>query len=207
MLHVLIRTLIIYIALIISIRLTGKRQVGEMQLSELITAFLISEVAAAPITDPDIPLIYGILPILFLVCLEIIVSFIITKSLVFKRLFESPPTPIIAGGKLNIHALEKQRLSADELISSLRLKDVADISELKYCFLEHNGQISAFTEDDGLTLPVIIDGKANHNFLRLIGRDENWLKKRLSEKKLTIDEIFLMTTDGTKVGIVKKEQK
>lgn len=141
MFPILIRTLIIYIILIASIRLTGKRQVGEMQLSELTTAFLISEVAAAPLSDPDIPLIYAILPILLLVSLEIIISFITTKSLFFKKMFEPPPTVIISNGKLNLHALNKQRLSADELISSLRLKDVSWIFQnLNSVFLSITGR-------------------------------------------------------------------
>ena len=87
MFPVLIRTLIIYITLIASIRLTGKRQVGEMQLSELITAFLISEVAASPLADPDIPLVYGVVPILLLISLEIVISFVTTKSVILKRMF------------------------------------------------------------------------------------------------------------------------
>lgn len=95
MFPVLIRTLIIYITLIASIRLTGKRQVGEMQLSELITAFLISEVAASPLADPDIPLVYGVVPILLLISLEIVISFVTTKSVILKRMFAPPPTVLI----------------------------------------------------------------------------------------------------------------
>ena len=207
MFPILIRTLIIYIILIASIRLTGKRQVGEMQLSELTTAFLISEVAAAPLSDPDIPLIYAILPIRLLVSLEIIISFITTKSLFFKKMFEPPPTVIISNGKLNLHALNKQRLSADELISSLRLKDVSDISELEFCFLEHNGQISAFTKSDKLALPVIVDGKANTHFLKLLGKDELWLAARLSSDKRKLENLFLMTTDGNRSYYIEKEKE
>ncbi len=207
MFPILIRTALIYIILIASIRLTGKRQVGEMQLSELITAFLISEVAAAPLSDPDIPLLYAALPILLLVSLEIIISFVTTKSPLFKRFFDPPPAVLISGGKLNLHALEKQRLSADELLGSLRLKDVADISGLAFCFLEHNGQISAFGKADGLTLPVIIDGKENPHFLKLLGRDEAWLRARLAAEKKRKEDIFLLTTDGTQVHYIEKEKR
>ncbi len=207
MFPILIRTLIIYSVLVISIKLTGKRQVGEMQLSELITAFLISEVAASPLCDPDIPLVYGFVPILLLVSVEIIISFITTKSTFFKKLFQSPPTVIISNGKLNIHALSKQRLSMDELISSLRLKNVADISKLDFCFLEHDGQISAFTSDDGLTLPIIIDGKINTHFLSLLGKSEDWLKSTLRSDKRKAENIFLMTTDGKNTFYIEKDTK
>ena len=205
MFPVLIRTIIIYLFLVIAIKMTGKRQVGELQLSELITAFLISEVAAAPLSDPDVPIIYAIVPILTLISLEIIISFVITKSVFFKKLFESPPTVIISKGKLNLHALDKQRLTADELISSLRQKDVADIDKLEYCFLEHNGQISAFEKDDGLTLPVIVDGKINTHFLKILGRDTNWINKRLASDKRNIENIFLATTDGNDIKYIYKK--
>ncbi len=207
MFTILIRTFIVYIILIASIRLTGKRQVGEMQLSELITAFLISEVAAAPLSDPDIPLIYAVLPILLLVSLEIIISFIITKSLLFKKILEPPPTVIISNGKLNLHALNKQRLTADELISSLRLKDISDISELSFCFLEHNGQLSAFTKSDQLALPVVVDGKTNTHFLKLLGKDEKWLAARLTADKRKAEDLFLMTTDGNRFHYIEKEKE
>lgn len=197
MFPILIRTFITYFILIMSIKMTGKRQIGEMQLSELITAFLISEVAAAPLSDPDIPLVYGIIPILLLAILEVIIAFVTTKSVFFKKIFESPPTVIISSGKLNLHALQKQRMSVEELVSSLRLKDVADLSQIEYCFLEHNGQISTFTKDDKLKLPVICDGTVNTHYLKLIGRDEAWLKKRLKTDKKDVKSIFIMCTDGT----------
>ncbi len=177
-----------------------------MQLSELITAFLISEVASAPLCDPDIPLIYGIVPVLFLASLEIIISFLTTRSAIFKKLFQSPPTPIIANGKLNIHALQKQRLSVDELISSLRLKDVSDISSIGFCFLEPNGQISSFDKNSGLTLPIIIDGAINKHTLSLIGRDEGWVNKRLKTDKKKLDSVFLMTSDGNNVFYVERNR-
>lgn len=207
MFPVLIRTFLIYITLVASIRLTGKRQVGEMQLSELITAFLISEVAASPLADPDIPLVYGIVPILLLISLEIVISFITTKSVALKRMLAPPPTVIIQNGKLDLKALGKQRISAEELVSSLRLKDIGDISDLNFCFLEHNGQISAFKYGDALTLPLIIDGNINANSLSLIGKDEAWLKAKLISDRRRVNDIFLMTSDGNSAFYVEKEKK
>lgn len=207
MFPVLIRTFLIYITLVASIRLTGKRQVGEMQLSELITAFLISEVAASPLADPDIPLVYGIVPILLLISLEIVISFITTKSVALKRMLAPPPTVLIQNGKLDLKALGKQRISAEELVSSLRLKDIGDISDLNFCFLEHNGQISAFKCGDALTLPLIIDGNINANSLSLIGKDEAWLKAKLISDRRRVNDIFLMTSDGNSAFYVEKEKK
>lgn len=207
MFAIMLRTVIIYTVLIVAIKLSGKRQVGEMQPSELISAFLISEVAAAPLSDPDIPILYAAIPILLLSSLEIIISYISMKSVFFKKMFESPPTVIISNGKLNSHALDKQRMSFDELMSSLRQKDIADISEIEFCFLEHNGQISAFKKDDNLTLPVIIDGKINYHYLKLLKKDKNWIMKRLSQDNKQQDKILLMTTDGQKASYIEKEKK
>ena len=206
MFPILLRTLILYITLVFSIRLTGKRQVGELQLSELTTAFLISEVAAAPLSDPDIPLIHAILPILALVSLEILVSFLITKLPLLKRLLEPPPTVLIDRGKLNLHAMQKQRLTADELLSALRQKDVADLSQLEYCFLEQNGQISAFEKQDALTLPVVVDGQIYRHFLSLLSRDEAWLRTRLLADKHRLDDLFLVLSDGNTVRYYERKQ-
>ncbi len=202
MLPLLIRTAFIYIFMIIAIRLTGKRQVGELQLSELITAFLISEVAAAPLSDPDMPLSYAVFPILALICLEIIISFLITKSLTFKHLFEAPPTALICRGQLSYKSLKRQRLTADELLSSLRLGGVPDIGELSYCFLEHNGQISAFTKNDKLTLPVVTDGRVNKHFLKLLGRDEAWLYGKMKKDGKATDSLFLALSDGNDITYI-----
>lgn len=206
MFTVLIRTAIVYLTLVLSIRLTGKRQVGEMQLSELITAFLISEVASAPLSDTDIPLFYAILPILLLMSFEIAISYIITKSPLCKRLFEPPPTVLIANGKLNLRALKKQRLTADELISALRLNNAPDLGGLRFCFLEHNGQISSFTAEDAITFPIIVDGKIHPSFLKLTGRDEAWLHARLISDKQKKESLFLMLSDGNNVRYYPKEK-
>lgn len=200
------RTGIIYLFLMISMRASGKRQVGELQLSELITAFLISEVASSPISDPDLPLLYAVIPITILVCLEVSVSFISTKSVRIKKLFEPSPTVLIKNGNLDIKELKKQRLTLDELVSSIRLKDVSDINTVSYCFLEHNGQISVFKKGEPLTLPVIVDGKPHGGHLKLLGKDEKWLKKRLQEQKAEMSEVFLGICDGNALTVYSKKE-
>lgn len=204
---IIARTSLMYLILMLMMRLSGKRQVGELQLSELVTAFLISEVASVSLYDNDVPIIYGLIPITVLIALEVIISFITTKSVTIKRLFEPSPTVLIANGKLNLTELRKQRLTADELISSLRLKDISDINDVSFCFLEHNGQISAFTNDDLLTLPVIVDKKIHGGHLSMLGRDEKWLKARLKEQKTSITEVFIAVSDGNALSIYAKEKK
>ena len=201
------RTAIIYGVLMLSMRLSGKRQVGELQLSELVTAFLISEVASAPLSEPDIPLLYAILPITVLTCLEVAVSFITTKSVTVKKMFEPSPTVLIANGVLDPSALLKQRLTVDELMSSLRLKDISDVGEVRFCFLEHNGQISVFKNTDTVTLPVIVDGRIHGGHLRLLGRNEAWLNKRLKEQKAELSSVFVAISDGSNLNVYSKIAK
>jgi uncharacterized membrane protein YcaP (DUF421 family) len=122
-------------------------------------------------------------------------------------MFEPPPTILIANGKLNIGELKKQRLTADELISSLRLNNVSDINTVRFCFLEHNGQISSFSNEENLTLPLIVDGKIHNGHLKLLGRDENWLKARLREQKTDMNEVFIAVSDGSALTLFAKEKK
>ena len=206
-LSVALRTVIIYFILVLSMRISGKRQLGELQLSELVTAFLVSEVASAPITNTDIPILHAIISVTILIFLEISVSYVTTKSVSAKKLFEPAPTLLIYDGKLNIEELGKQRLTADELISSLRLKDISDICAVKYCFLEHNGEISAFTGDTALTLPIIIDGQILGGNLKVLGKNENWINKQIKSQKQRLSDIFIAVTDGNAVTIYAKNQK
>ena len=125
MVSILIRTIFIYLYLILCMRLTGKRQIGELQLSELITALLLSELAAAPTANPSIPLLHAILPITALISLEIIGTMLVTKSVFIRRILDGVPSIIINRGKLDIKALSNVRMSVEELMAELRLKGYA----------------------------------------------------------------------------------
>ena len=148
MVTVLIRTAIIYLLLLLALRLTGKRQVGELQISELITTFMISELATSPIQDLSIPLIYSIIPIVFLLCAEIILSFLATKSKKLKKLFFGDPSFIIKNGKLDQDELGKLRIGINEFLWELRIKDVSDIDDVEYAILEQNGKLSVFLKSE-----------------------------------------------------------
>ena len=206
MIMILLRTVIIYIVLIGFIRMTGKRQIGELQLSELVTTFLLSELATIPITDPDIPLLFAIVPILFLISLEIIISFIVTKCVTLKRFVDGSPSFLIKKGKIDIKELKKQRISAEELISALRIKDISSVSSIEYALLEQNGQLSAFKKDDDLEHAVIVDGRFNLYNLTLSGLSESDIRNRLKARGCVPEDIFLYTvTDNGSEFIMKKQ--
>lgn len=211
MLVILIRTIIIYIILILVMRMTGKRQIGELQVSEFVTALMLSELAVQPITNINIPLFYAIMPILTLISFEIIISYLVAKSKLFKKLFEGEPSFIIRHGALDQNELIKQRISMDEFIGELRQKDISDINDVNYAILEQNGKLSVFpksrvkavtaadlsvnTSEDGIAFPIVMDGDINFLNLKLVGRNELWLIERLAERKIKTDNVFLFTVD------------
>ena len=214
MVTVLIRTVIIYLLLLVALRLTGKRQLGELQISELITTFMISELAASPIQDLSIPIIYSIIPITVLLCFEIVLSFLATKSAFTKKAFFGNPSIIIEKGVLKQDELSRLRIGIGELLCQLRLKDVCDISLVDYAILEQNGQLSVFLKDGTTdsntkyTHAIITDGKINESNLTLSGKNEKWLSGVLKKNKCTLEEIFLLTVDEkNNVYIINRKKR
>jgi len=202
------RTIIVYALVGLFMRLMGKRQIGELEISELISTFLISEIAALPIADPDIPLLNGIVPALFILIIEIIVSTVKNKSERLKRIIDGEPVYLIYKGKLFSKEMIRNRLSINELLSAARSFGIADYSEIYYAILEQNGQISVFKKDDKFSIPIVIDGEIIRSNLKLSQKREKQILSMLSEKGLSIKDVYLMTLDEQgKTSILKKEDK
>lgn len=205
----LIRLFIIYFFTVFAFRLMGKRQVGEMQLSELVCAIFISELATSPVNDKSIPLVYGIIPILFLVSSEVIISFLSTKFSPVKRAFDSTPDFLISRGYFNQRALKKSRITVEELMSELRQQGVGGPKDVEYAILEANGKISVIPKNpSGIDRAVIIDGKINRLALSAVNKDKRWLQKTIKEQGFkNISEVFLLTlSDNNEIFSVKKEK-
>ena len=208
MLSIILRTLIVYALLTVSLKIMGKRQLGELDIGELVTTLLISEVAAIPIDDPDIPLLNAILPILVLFSIEIIISSLKNKSDKMKRIIEGVPSYIIYDGKLSQSALIQNRLSINEFLSQMRQMGIGDISEISYAVLEQDGRMSVFKKGDSVSHALIIDGVVQTNNLKRLGYNEEWLTKELSKQKVHKSDIFLMTVnDSGDVYILRKDRK
>ena len=186
----------------------GKRQIGELDVGELITTLLISELATIPIDDPDLPLLNAVLPILLIFSLEIIISSLKNRSERLKRLLESSPVYIIYKGKLSERALVENRLSLNELLCELRLLNVKDISDVDYAILEQNGKISVFQKSDGaISHSLIIDTIILKDNLKRLGLSEEWIKRRLKERGAKIEEVLLMTLrDDGGISLLRKEK-
>ncbi len=207
----LIRALIVYAVVICSVRLMGKRQLGELQPSELVITILVSNIATLALEDTDIPLLRGILPILALVCFEVIMSWCSLKSVRLRRLISGSPKIIIRNGEIDQEMLHALRFSVDDLMSSLRSNNVFSLDEVQFAIVETNGNVSVYQKSEAqpatrkdvhtvgkdLDPPQIIiaDGELRETALSAIGQDEQWVNAVLRTKSLTVPEVFLLTAD------------
>lgn len=224
MLTAFFRTIILYLLLLVGIRLTGKRQIGQLEPIELVLMMLLSDLAAVPMQDFGIPLLNGALPIITLLALTTLMSYISLRCIRFRNLVCGEPAIVIREGKIVESAMRHNRLTLDELLEELRIQGVADLTTVKYAVLETSGQISvllradqqpatpaqlAIAVEDDVFLPAVIinDGRILGENLRKMGLDENWLRKRLEEQKIRrAEEVFLLTVDqGGNVTCCRKE--
>ncbi len=208
---ILIRTLVLYVIVILVVRLMGKRQIGQLQPTELVVTILLSEVASMPLEDNDIPLINSVFSVLLLASLEIISSAIALKSGKYRRAVEGNAVFIIKEGKLDIKAIKKLRYSMDDLMESLRQKDIFDVSDVEYAVVETSGNLSVLLKADkipltlesigessdekGIPAVVISDGKYIYSNFYLCRTSKDKIDKILSEEKFSVDRIMLMTLD------------
>ena len=200
------KTALIYVVVNIAMRCMGKRQVGELSTSEVIVAFLISEVASAPIGNPDVSLWRNVAAIFVLVAMEFIYSFLSLKWPFFMVLTQGRPTVIIENGIILEKALLKNRLSIAELNEELRLKNI-NISDVYLAIIENNGQLSIIptnaasgvtrgdlgvaVKDSPQDFAVIIDGKIFEDNLRRIGKNRKWLLEYLATKNVNSEQEVL----------------
>lgn len=222
MLVVFIRAVLLYLLVAFCLRLMGKRQLGELQPSELVTTILISNIAALPIEDTNIPMVLGALPILALVLFEFVVSSLTLRSRKLRRFVSGNPVVVIKDGVINQKQLKKLRFSIDDLTEALRGKDIFDINDVNYAIVETNGQVSVLPKFSAQTIttkmmklkgaeqkpPVVIisDGEVIYSSLPIYGFSEEWLARKLRGKKLNAEDVFLMTVDGSgKEYIVPKK--
>lgn len=208
MVSIVARTVIIYVLLSFALRIMGKRQLGELDVGELVSTLLISEIASIPIDDPDIPLLNAVIPILLILAAEVILSTVKNKSESLKHAIEGRPIYIIYKGRLLQKALTDNRISINELLSEMRAQGVGDISEINYAILEQNGSLSLLKKTDGeLAHTVVIDGTVIQNTLQSLGYNVDWLDKRLREKKCKLSSVFLMTVNDTgDINLILKEK-
>ncbi|MGI6031473.1 MAG: DUF421 domain-containing protein [Eubacteriales bacterium] len=220
-----LRSIIVYLTLVLAMRVMGKRQIGEMQPDELAISLLLAEVASTPIGDVNMPLLSGVLPVVTLLALEVILSFFSLKSCRIRELLAGRPSILIHNGKIDQKELEKVRLNMDDLLKELRLKDVLDIQQVRYAILETNGQLSVFcyeqyepptVQDLKLTpqqqdLPFLIisGGKINRYNLQMLGKDESWLCHQLRKAGLRSHRqaLYMSCDEKGQVTVIPRQAK
>jgi len=207
-----IRTIIVYLVLIFSVRLMGKREIGQMEASEFVVAMLIADLAAVPMQDSSIPLLSGLVPLLTVLGLELTLSFLVLKSVMLRRFLCGKPVILIDNGEILQENLRRTRITMDELMGHLRQKDVLDLKAVQYAILETDGNLSVFpypeekpasAADSGVTvkkqsLPVTIinDGYLSREDLNRMGKDMVWLRGVLGKNRARQETTLLLTVDG-----------
>ena len=223
MLVTLLRTVLLYVTVILGLRLMGKRQIGDMQPNELVTTILISDIATIPIQDIQQPVINGVLAILALVCLEVTLSVVMLKWDGLRRVVDGRPCVVVRHGRMDQRAMRALRLTVDDLLERLRQQQVFDLADVAFAVVETNGELSVLLEpgaqpataaqvgagpEAALPLPVVCDGRLREEFAGAVGLTRAGLRALLDEAGVAPDELFLMTVDEQgRVALVRREGK
>ena len=204
-----VRTIILYLALIISVRLMGKRQVGQLEPSEFVVTMLVANLAAIPLEETDLPLHSGLVPIAVVLVLEFILSWASLKNIKLRKFLCGKPVILVENGNILQKNLKEVRISLDELTAMLRLKDVLDIRQVRYAILETNGNLSVFLcpqeKEGSLPVTLVSDGVLLQENLKAAGKDSAWVEKVLHGKGVTVKDTYLLTVDKNgKIVFYKK---
>lgn len=213
MLVLIIRTLILYGAVVFSMRIMGKRQMGELQPSELVVAIMISDLASVPMQAIDIPLLSGIVPVLTLIVAEVCLSFFSAKYKTARKILSGKPSILIYNGRINISELRRLRFSINDLLEELRTAGSHNILDIEVAVLETNGKLSIIEKsgarsvtvrdlnlkdaaDDGLPFIIVSEGSFNKQELKRACMSEEEAIKLLEKNGIkNVSDVFLASLD------------
>ena len=218
----LIRTVILYAVVIFAVRVMGKRQIKEMQASEIVVTLMISNIAAMPMQEVGISIFTGIVPILTLVITEMAMSYIMLKSRSFRQLISGMPVVVIEKGEVNQAAMRSLRLSNEDLFEELRKKDIFDPGAVEYAIIETDGVLSVLLKGGELPLTasqagkevgeggslnalIVSDGEIEKEAAKVVGWTPQKIKKTLRSQSTDLSDVFIMYGDSAgKFRIIKK---
>ena len=209
---VFIRTIVIYVIVVIVMRFMGKRELSQMQPFELVISIMIADVASAPIANINIPIFYGIIPVCVLLAMHIIISRLNLKSIKIREFLCGKPRILINKGKIDEIALKQEAITINELQERLREKDIFSLGDIEYAILETTGQISTVLKPDkrslkpedfnlktkyeGIAYDLIIDGRVMKENLNKIGKNIVWLENEVSKFNMKINDALIVTLNG-----------
>ena len=207
-----IRTVFIYLILIVVVRVMGKRQIGQMEPSEFVVTMFVANLASILMEDVDLPLYAGLVPILTVLGLELVLAGLSLQSIKIRKLLCGKPVILVENGKILQKNLRKTRITLDELTGHLREKDILDLRSVQYAILETNGNLSVFpfpkdrpanAKEAGIQvarqyfpITIISDGKLLRENLAVAGKDLKWVERVLQEKDAKMEDAWLLTVDG-----------
>ena len=211
MFQVIFRTVFFYFFVLLCYRLMGKREIGQLGVIDLIVSILIAELIAISIENIEDSIFLTIIPIVLLVILEIALAFVSIKSRKIRTFFDGKPSLIICNGKVNYNEMVKQRYSLDNLLLSLRQKEIKNLDDIEYAFLEPNGKLSIFKYNifktpSAYPMPLILDGNIQKKALKYIHKNMSWLEYQLNAKNLKYQDIFYCFYKNKKLFIIKKNE-
>ena len=223
MLITFVRAIVLYIIVLVVMRMMGKREIGQLQPFELVISIMIADLASTPMSEIGIPITNGIIPILGLLIMHLLISFVNLKSIKVREILCGKPQILIYRGKIDEKALLQERFTINELEERLRGKDVMSLADVEYAILETNGEISVILKPDkrtvtlkdfnlqpeyeGMEYDLIIDGKIMYHNLKILGKNLEWLKKELKKQNMKPSEVLVATLNGKGDVFCQKKDK
>ena len=204
------RSLFFYILISIVYRMMGKREIGELSVMDFIVSIFIAEMVAISIENYKQSILISLIPIILLVMIQMIVSYISMKSNKTRTIIDGSPSMIIEKGKVNFKEMKRQRYNLDDLLMQLRNNSIKSIEEVDYAILETSGKLSIFKkkEDKDRTypLPLILDGKLDKEVLMQIHKSEEWLEKCLEKEHTNLENVFYGFYQKNNLYLIEKNK-
>ena len=223
MLITFVRSIILYVIVLVVMRLMGKREIGQLQPFELAIAIMIADLASVPMSEVGIPIINGIIPILSLLVMHLIISFINLKSIKMRQLICGKPSILIYRGKINEKVLIKERFTINELQERLRANNINNLADVEYAILETSWQVSIIQkpnkrttipedfnimpEYEGISYDLVVDGKIMNDNLKILNKTYEWLKKEVNKFNIEPEEALLVTVNAKGDIFCQKKEK
>lgn len=192
LLNILIKITIVYIIVMVTLKIMGKREIGQVSLFDFSIILIISDILVIGVEEDFKHFSYYIIGVIFLTFLQLIISIILLKNRKIRSLLDGKESVIIYNGNINFKEMKKQRYNMDDLITQIRLNGIASISEIKHMILENNGKVSIYLKKDNPInpLPIIVCGEIEHKNLKLLDLNESWLLEKLNKKNISIKKVY-----------------
>ncbi|PZE19452.1 DUF421 domain-containing protein [Paenibacillus xerothermodurans] len=223
MISLFLRTVLVYFVAFLAMRVMGKREIGKLSVFDLVISIMIAEIAVFVLEDVGKPIAEGLLPLITLVAIQLLISYISLKNERLRRWFEGKPSFIIENAKINQQEMKRHRYNLDDLLLQLRQNDVTDVSKVEFAILEPSGKLTVVEKQssnsqpaggepairyEGLPLPLIMDGKVQEDSLQKLGKTRFWLKTELNKKGVSdFKQVFFCSYDGRGHWFIDRKSK